>query len=72
MKCVRVREFLGMSCQDSFTTYFVVLSRDVLIIALTINNSLYRLIFSYRLSDQYVYQISSRSDIIGGQSQVHQ
>ena len=41
------------------------------IIGLAIGNTLYRLIFSYRLSDWYVCQIASRSDIIAGQSQVY-
>ena len=36
--------------------------RDVPIIGSAIGNCLYRLIFSYRLSDRFVYQISSRSD----------
>ena len=44
-------------------------SRDAPIIGSVIGNADYRLIFSYRLSDRYVYQISSRSDIICGQSQ---
>ena len=43
--------------------------RDAPIIGSVIGNADYRLIFSYRLSDRYVYQISSRSDIICGQSQ---
>ena len=34
-------------------------------------NGLYWLVFSYRLSDQFVYEIFSRSDIIGGQLQVY-
>ena len=38
------------------------------IIRSPIGNTLYRLIFSYRLSDRYVCQITSRSDIIAGQS----
>ena len=46
-------------------------ARDVLIIGLAIGNGLYRLVFSYRLSDLLVYEISSRSDIIGGQLQVY-
>ena len=44
-------------------------SRDAPIIGSVIGNADYRLIFSYRLSDRYAYQISSRSDIICGQSQ---
>ena len=44
---------------------------DVPIIGLAIGNGLYRLVFSYRLSDWLVYEISSRSDIIGGQLQVY-
>ena len=44
---------------------------DAPIIGSAIGNTLYRLIFSYRLSDQYVYEISSRSDIIGRQLQVY-
>ena len=47
----------------------IVVFRDAPIIGSVIGNADYRLIFSYRLSDRYVYQISSRSDIICGQSQ---
>ena len=42
-------------------------TRDVPIIGSAIGNDLYRLVFSNRLSDRLVYEISSRSDIIGGQ-----
>ena len=41
------------------------------IIGSAIGNTLYRLIFSYRLSDRYMCQITTRSDIIAGQSQVY-
>ena len=46
-------------------------TRDVPIIGSAIGNGLYWLVFSYRLSDRLVYEISSRSDIIGGQLQVY-
>ena len=45
--------------------------RDVPIIGSAISNGLYRLVFSYRLSDRLVYKSSSRSDIIGRQLQVY-
>ena len=45
--------------------FTVIKARDVPIIRSAIGNTLYRLIFSYWLSDRYVYQISSKSDIIG-------
>ena len=58
-----------MSTCFNFADAFVI--RDALIIGSAIGNSQYWQIFSHRLSDRYVHQISSRSDIIGGQSQVY-
>ena len=40
------------------------------IIGLAIGKDLYRLVFLYRLLDQFVYRISSRSNIFGGQLHV--
>ena len=61
---IQLRSSFATSDNDLFLS-----AGDAPIIGSVIGNADYRLIFSYRLSDRYVYQISSRSDIICGQSQ---
>ena len=71
--------FCYSSCNNRYMAYFTVQGStwpipikgqycgDVPIIGSAISNGLYWLVFSCWLSDQLVYEISSRSDIIGGQ-----